>query len=205
MHWILCRIADGFHLWFGLPIQSPNPPEGYIGTCRVSIESMGLHNNRLHSMDPHSYLEIARGSLIGRGGCTWSIMPNRPQIYTIHLVDDPGLTRWCGITYTIILALAGNLQASSIFLVTHEATCVPPHVIWSTTGYYKGPPPCPLLLRVLLFILEPMDLIRPLRGPYDMHRLSFDLFRGLLFHLWASLVGLSPKVVLLAHYFLGLM
>ena len=41
--------------------------------------------------------------------------------------------------------------------------------------------PCPLLLRVL-FIMAPMDLIRPLRGPYDMHRLLFDLLRGLSFH-----------------------
>lgn len=163
---------------------------------------MGLHNNRLHSMDPRSHLEIARVSFIGRGGCTWSIMPSCPQIYTIHLVDDPGLARWCGITYIIILVLASDLQASSICLETHEDTCVPPHVIWSTIDYYKGPTPCPLLLRVLFFIVASMDLIRPLRGPYDMHRLLFDLLRGLLFHSWASLVGLSPKVVLLEHYFI---
>ena len=39
MHWILIRIADGLHLGFGLPIRGPNPPEGYIGTCKVFVES----------------------------------------------------------------------------------------------------------------------------------------------------------------------
>jgi len=167
-----------------------------------ALRAMGLHNNKIHSMDPHIHSEIARGSPIGWEGCTWSIMPSRPQIYTIHLADDPRLPRWCGITYTIILALEGDLQASSICLETHEDTCVPPHVIWSTTGYYKGRTPCPLLLRVLFFIVAPMDLIRPLRGTYDMHRLLFDILRGLLFHLWASLVGLSPKFELLEHDFI---
>ena len=153
-------------------------------------------------MDPHSHSKIAHGSLIGRGRCTWSIMPNWPQICTIYLADDPGLARRWDITYTIIVALADDLHASSICLETHEDTCVPPHVIWSTTGYYKGSTPYPLVLRVLLFIMAPMDLIRPLRGPYNMHRLLFDLLRGLPFYLWASLVGLSPKVGLLEHYFI---
>ena len=91
-------------------------------------------------MDPHSSSEIACGSLIGRGRCTWSIMPNEPQIYTTHLADYPGLARWCRTTYTTILALADDLQASSICLEIPEDTYVPPHVIWSNAGYYKRPP-----------------------------------------------------------------
>ena len=126
---------------------------------------MGLHCSIQHSMDPHSHSEIAHSSLIGWGRWPWFIMPNWSQSCTIHLADDPGFAQWCGITYTIIRALASDLLASSICLETHEYTYVTPHVIWSTIGYYKGPPRCPLLLRVHLFFMAHMDLIRPLRGP----------------------------------------
>ena len=109
-------------------------------TSGFTLRAMGLHICRKHSMDPHSHSEIARGSLIGRGGCTWSIMPSWPQIYTTHLVNDPGLLRWCGISYAVILALEGNLQASSTGLETHEDTCVPPQSFGAPQVITRGQP-----------------------------------------------------------------
>lgn len=134
-----------------------------------------------------------------------SPFPSHPHKCTMHFEFDPGLVGWWGIVYTIIWALTNGLQASSTHLETHEVIIVPPHPLGAPQVYClenKGPPASPSLLRVLFFIMEPMDLIGPLRGPYDMYCLSFDLSKGLLFHLWAIFVGLSQKVRLLAHYFI---
>jgi len=48
-------IANGLHLWFGLPIHGPNYPKGYIGKCRVFLRSKGIHITRKHSMDPQGW------------------------------------------------------------------------------------------------------------------------------------------------------
>ena len=85
---------------------------------------------------------------------------------------------------SIIGALTDGLQESSTHLETHEVIIVPPHPLGAPQVYClenKRPPPCPSLLRVLFFIMAPMDLIKPLGAPYAMYFLSFDLLRGLLF------------------------
>jgi len=47
---------------------------GHVGRA---LKAMGLHCRRIQSMDPHNHSKIARGSLLGWGGCTWPIMPHR--------------------------------------------------------------------------------------------------------------------------------
>jgi len=59
-----------FPFGFGFPIRGPNPLEGYISTCRVSVEIHGPPQQQIALHGSHNYSEIARGSLIGRGGCT---------------------------------------------------------------------------------------------------------------------------------------
>jgi len=39
-HWILCKTAGGFHLGL-VSLYGVLTPEGYIGTCRVCLESHG--------------------------------------------------------------------------------------------------------------------------------------------------------------------
>ena len=126
-----------------------------------------------------------------------SPLPKQTHSCAMHLVDDPRLVCWCGITYTIIWALIDDLYTSLTYLEMHEVTCVPSHLLGAPEVYYvenKGPTPCPLLLEVLFIIMALMDFIKLLKEPNDMYYWPLDLLRGLLFFLWASLVGLSPKV-----------
>ena len=154
---------------------------------------------------PRDVHRLLKTHLLDEEDAPGSPLPSRPLRCTMHFTADPELVGWCGIPYTIIKSLVDDLQASLTHLETHEVIIVPPHPLGAPQVYClvnKGPTPCPSLWRVLFFITEPRDLIRPLGGPYDMYYLSFHLLRGLLFYLWASLVGLSPKVRLLAHYFI---
>lgn len=115
-----------------------------------------------------------------------SFFPIWPRGCIMHLEADPRLLGQCGIPYIIIISLATNLHESSTHLETHDVIVVPPHPLGVPQVYClesKGPTTCPSLLSVLLLIIAPMDLISPLRGTYDMHRLLFDLLRDLLFHL----------------------
>lgn len=115
-----------------------------------------------------------------------SFLPSRPHKCIMQLEFDLDLVRRCGIPYMIIKVVADDLHASSTHLETHEVIVVPPQPLGAPQVYFlenKGPTPYPSLLRVLHFIMAPMELIRPLRGSYDMHRLLFDLLRGLFFHL----------------------
>lgn len=115
-----------------------------------------------------------------------SPVPSRPRRCTMHLAADPRLVGYCGIPYTIIISFTDDLQGSSAHLETHEFIIVPPHPLGAPQVYClenKEPTPCPSLLRVLLYIMAPMDLIRPLRGLYGMYYSSFDLLRDMLFHL----------------------
>ncbi len=174
----------------------------YVG---CALKFMGLHSSRQHSMDPWGCSEMLEILLLDEEDALGSPFPTQPHRCTMHLEVGPKLVGWCGIPYTTIRALACNLQESSTHLETHEVIIVPPHPLGAPHVYClenKGPTPCPSLLRVLLFIMVPMDLIRPLGGTYDMYYSSSDLLRGLFFHLWASLVGLSPKDKLLARYFI---
>ena len=158
---------------------------------------MDLQSSRLHSMDPHRCPEITRDPPLRWGWRTWYTMPSWPHRSTTHLVGVPRLVRWYGSIHSNIWALTDGLHASSTHMETHEVIGVPPHPLGATQVYClenKGRPPCPPLLRILFIIMALMDLIRPLGGPYDMHRLLFDLLRGLLFYSWASLGGFSPKV-----------
>ena len=154
---------------------------------------MGLHSSRQHSMDPQRCSENDRDPPFGQRRCIRYTMPSRPRRCTTLLVGVPGLVRWHGSIHSIIWALTYGIETSLTHMETHEVIGVPPHPLGAPQIYClenKGLPPYTSLLRILFIIMALMDLMRPLGGPYYMHRLSFDLLRGLLFYLWASLVGL---------------
>ena len=105
---------------------------------RVETHAPPQQQISLHGSHRHS--EIARGSLIRRGGCTWSIMPSWPNTYTIHLANGRGLLRWYGIPYIIPLPLDSNLQAFSICLETHEDIWVTPQSFGAPQVITRGQP-----------------------------------------------------------------
>ena len=166
---------------------------------------MGLQSHRNHSMDPHRFPEINRDPPLGGGGCTWYTMPSRIHRSTTHLAGVPELVRGHGSIHSIIWTLTNDLQASLTHIENQGGIGVPPHPMGEPQVYYlenKGSPPCQSHFEELFIILALLEIIRRFGGPHDIHILLFDLLRGLLFHLWASLVGLSPKVRLFAHYFM---
>ena len=166
---------------------------------------MGLQSHRNHSMDPHRFLEINRDPPLGGGGCTWYTMPSRIHRSTTHLAGVPELVRGHGSIHSIIWTLTNDLQASLTHIENQGGIDVPPHPMGAPQVYYlenKGSPPCQSHFEELFIILALLEIIRRFGGPHDIHILLFDLLRGLLFHLWASLLGLSPKVRLFAHYFM---
>ena len=172
-------------------------PEGYIATYRMCFESHGppQQQTKLHG-SPLMYKDYYRST----SGTRMMHLVQYAQLThksITHLAGVPRLVRWHGNIHSIIWALTDGLQAFSTHMETHEVIGVPPYPQGAPHVYClenKGPPSCPSLFRIIFIIIALMDLIKPLGGPYDMHRLLFDLLRGLLFHLWASLVGLSPKV-----------
>ena len=83
---------------------------------------MGLHSSRQHYMDPGGWSEMLEMLSFDEGDAPGSPLPNRPHKRTMHLAADPGLVGQYGIPYTIIRALADDLQ---------ETHCILYKIAWS--------------------------------------------------------------------------
>ena len=151
---------------------------------------MGLHNSGQHPMDPQRCSKISRDPPLGRRRCICYTMANWPHRCTTHLESVP---RFIPSSEPLQMVY---MHLWLIWRPMRSLVC--PHTHWEhhrfTVRKIRGHPLVHHFLRILFIIMALMGLIRPLGGPHNMQSLLFDLLRGLLFHLWASLVGLSPKV-----------
>jgi len=98
------------------------------------------------------------------------------HLYPVNSIVVPCTWKITQYLYANVASLTPSstdgLYASLTYFETHEVACVPSQPLGAPQVYYvenKGQTPCPLLLEVQFIILEPMEFIKILREPNDMH------------------------------------
>ena len=110
-----------------------------------------------------------------------------------------------GRAYVIILTLTDGLQALSIYLETHEDVIVPPHQLGDTTcdlHGYQGANPLSTVFGAHFLNLQMLDSTKPSQWPNDSSCLLLFPLERLFLYYGAISVDLSPRDVIIAHYFI---